>query len=159
MFRRTAITAEPGEDAGTLSFDKKLQSLNIAAALIDANFLEEAERVIDSTEKNLDNISKVTLLSEVQLERVVLLAQRERYGEARSVALFIRSSRSGSHERDTALRISAALEAKRNGSTSVYQWAVALPDAEDRAYALLGIAQTLLGIDDTRLPYTAIQVH
>jgi hypothetical protein len=36
---------------------------------------------------------------------------------------------------------------------------VALADAEDRAYALLGIAQALLEIDDARLPYNAIQIH
>jgi len=34
-----------------------------------------------------------------------------------------------------------------------------LEDTEDRAYALLGIAQALLKMEDVRLPYSAIQIH
>ena len=38
-------------------------------------------------------------------------------------------------------------------------WARRLKDAEDRAYALLGIAQSLLEIGVVNLRYGAIQIH
>jgi hypothetical protein len=62
-------------------------------------------------------------------------------------------------QRGTALRTTAVLQTKKSGVASSQSWASALVDQEDRAYALLGIAQALLKIGEVKLPYSAIQIH
>jgi hypothetical protein len=53
----------------------------------------------------------------------------------------------------------AVLQTRVSGVGSSQAGAGALVDTEDRAYALLGIAQAMLEIDDVKLPYSAIQIH
>jgi hypothetical protein len=103
--------------------------------------------------------SKMGIHPEVQLQHVVMLAQQDAFESARALALKIRRNSSGEIERGMALRTTAVLETKKNGAASSKSSALALADSEDRAYALLRIAQSLLEIDDIKLPYSVIQIH
>ena len=147
----------PNGDERMSGFEKKLQSLNVAAALIDYDELNDAEVLLDGTERSLDDLSKTSIIPELQSERTVLLAKRENYAEARTQALGIRHGMD--QERGDALRILASLETKANGLSATRDWALSLAAAEDRAYALVGILEATLGIGDVRLPYQAIQIH
>jgi toxin ParE1/3/4 len=84
---------------------------------------------------------------------------QSQFDRAIAVALSIRPNSVADIQRGTALRTIAVLQTRREGVASTRPWAVALTDSEDRAYALLGIAQALLQIDDVKLPYGAIQLH
>jgi aminopeptidase N len=79
--------------------------------------------------------------------------------EAASPLLTMRPNSVADVQRGTAVRTIALLQTKKSGGASSQPWALALTDTEDRAYALLGIAQALLEIDDVKLPYSAIQIH
>jgi hypothetical protein len=145
------------EPARRGDFASMLMTLNVTAALIDAGAFEEATRLLAAIEKGLDGASRTG--SQVQLQRVVALAQQSKFDEGRSLALRIRPDSVSDTERGTALRIVALLETKTKGLSSARLWASVLADAEDRSYALLGISQALLGIGEVHLPYSAIQIH
>ncbi len=147
------------EDKELSDFGAKLMILNVTAALIDNSEFEAASRLLTSLEQHLDDVSKMSIEPEAQLQRVFVLAQQGGFDDARSLALKMRPNSVADVQRGTALRAIALLQTKKNGVASSQPWALALADAEDRAYALLGIAQTLLGIDDVKLPYSAIQIH
>jgi outer membrane protein assembly factor BamD (BamD/ComL family) len=140
-------------------FEAKLMILNITAALLDNGEFDFASRLLTSVEQNLDEASRLSIESEAQLERVFALAQQGGFDDARSLAMKMRPNSVAEVQRGTALRLIALLQTKKNSAGSVKPWALALADAEDQAYALLGIAQALLGIDDVRLPYNPIQIH
>ena len=75
------------------------------------------------------------------------------------MALRMRPNSVSEIERGTAIRTIAILDSRKNGVAAVKPWALALTDDEDRAYALLGIAQNLLELGDVKLPYGTISVH
>jgi hypothetical protein len=75
------------------------------------------------------------------------------------MALKIRGGSVDEVERGTALRAASLLQTSKNGMASTQSWASRLKNWEDRAYALLGMAQALLGIDNVKLRYSAIQIH
>jgi hypothetical protein len=79
-----------------------------------------------------------------------MLARQDGFDDARNLALKIDSIEEG--QRGTALRTVALLQAKKQGPAATQRWAAVLEDARDRAYALLGIAQALLGFDDLSCP-------
>jgi hypothetical protein len=54
-------------------------------------------------------------------------------------------------QRGTALRILAFLETKMSGTSETLPWAQGLKDTEGRAYAMVGIAQALLGMDESKV--------
>jgi len=139
--------------------ESMLMILNVAAALIDNGKFEDASRLLMLIEQHLDEIAKLTIEPEAQLERVALMAHQGQFDESRSLAMKMRPDAVANVERGTALRTIASLQTKKEGDTSSRRWALTLPDPEDRAYSLLGIAQSLLGIDDVKLPYSAIFVH
>lgn len=153
--------AAPGtEDEGLSDFVVKLNILNVTAALIDHGHFESASRWLAMVGQHLDDVSsKRSIEPEVQLQRVVMLAQQGAFESARSLALKMQPNSVSEVERGTALRTIAVLDTKKNGVASAKLWALALADSEDRAYALLGVAQSLLEIDDIKLPYSAIQIH
>lgn len=140
-------------------FYAKLMVLNVTAALVDNGEFEMASRLLDSIEQHLDEVSKMQIEPEVQLQRAFALAQQGRFDDARSLALKMRPNSVSEVERGTALRTIALLQTKTNGAVSAQPWASSLEDSEDHAYALLGIAQALLKMEDVRLPYSAIQIH
>jgi len=140
-------------------FEAKLMTLNVTAALMDNGEFDVASRLLTSVEQHLDEGSRLSIGTEAQLERVFALAQQGGFDDARSLAMKMRPNSVAEVQRGTALRTIALLQTKKNGAASVKSWALALADAEDRAYALLGIAQALLGVDDVKLPYNAIQIH
>ena len=130
--------------------------LNITAALIDHDQFDGASRLLTSVE-NVDERSTTSMKAGIQFERVFMLARQDGFDDARNLALKIDSIEEG--QRGTALRTVALLQAKKQGSAATQRWASVLEDARDRAYALLGIAQALLGFDDPKLPYSEISIH
>jgi len=88
-----------------------------------------------------------------------MLSAQSKFDSARSLALKMRPDSIADIQRGTALRTIALLQTNKKGVASSQIWAMTLADTEDRAYALLGIAQSLLGIDNVKLPYNVIQVH
>ncbi|HZL66315.1 MAG TPA: hypothetical protein VFC29_03190 [Candidatus Limnocylindrales bacterium] len=133
-----------------------LLTLNVTAALIDVGEIGEASRLIASLPARSDEISRTPIESEIQLQNVIILAKKGEFGKARSLALRIRPDSVADTQRGTALRSVALLETKEKGSVSAQVWATALADPEDRAYALLGIAEAMLGIETVRLPYQPV---
>jgi hypothetical protein len=127
--------------------EAKLKILNVTAALIDNGEFEKATRLLAPVEEHLDEIGKISIEPRVQFD------------DARFLALKMRRDSVAMVERGTALRTVAILQTKKYGAPSSRPWALALTDAEDRAYALLGIAQALLETDDVKLPYYAIFIH
>jgi tetratricopeptide (TPR) repeat protein len=145
------------QDKEVSGFEVKVMILNITAALIDNGEFETASRLLTSVEQHLDDASKMSM--EAKLQRVFVLAQQGGFQDARSLALKMRPNAVADIERGTALRMIALLQTKKNGVASAQPWALALADTEDRAYALLGIAQALLEINDVMLPYSALPIH
>lgn len=141
-------------------FGLKLMILNVTAALIDNGQFHEADGLLSTLERQSDDVSfKMGIEPTLQLQRVLMLALENRFGAAHSLALKMRLNSITDVHRGTALRITAYLETKKNGISQSLTWARALVNTEDRAYALLGIAQALLEIEDVKLPYSAIQIH
>ncbi len=147
------------EDDEEADFDSKLMILNVTAALIDTGELEAASRLLAGVEQNLDEVSKLNIEPETQLQRVFVLALQGVFDDARSLALRMRPNSVADVQRGDALRTVALLQTKKIGAVPVEGWASVLADTEDQAYALLGVAQALLQIDEVKLPYNAIQVH
>ena len=148
------------EDKELSDFRMKLMVLNVTAALIDHDQLEAASRWIANVDQRVDNVSwKRDIEPEAQLQRVFMLAQQDRFDDARSLTLKMQPDSIDDIQRGTALRTIAVLQTRKAGIASSQSWAMALSDTDDRAYALLGIAQALLGIGEVKLPYSAIQIH
>ena len=118
-----------------------------------------ADRLLKTVEQNADDVPSRSLLADAQLQRAVMMARQDRFDQAVTITSKIRPNEVSDNERGTALRITALLETTKMGSTATSKWASALSEGEDRAYAWLGIAQSLLGIGETKLSYNAIQVH
>jgi hypothetical protein len=148
-----------GEDRDLSGFEAKLMILNVTAALLDNGEFETSSRLLKSVEQQPDEVSKSSIEPDIQLRHVFALALQDKFDDARSLAKKMRANSTPIVERGTAWRTIALLQTKKNGVASAHPWVLALADAEDRAYALLGIAQALLEIDDARLPYSAIQIH
>jgi tetratricopeptide (TPR) repeat protein len=159
MAKMQLASSFAGVDKDFSEFEMKLLILNVTAALFDNGEFETASRLLRSVEQHLDDSSRMSIESEIQMQRVFALAQQGRFDDARSLAMKIHPNRSPTFERETALRMIALLQTKKSGVASSHQWTSALADPEDRAYALLGIAQALLEIDDVSLHYSAIQIH
>ena len=157
--RMQVAVSSVGEDRDLSGFEAKLMILNVTAALLDNGEFETSSRLLKSVEQQLDEVSKSSIEPDIQLRRVFALALQDKFDDARSLAKKMRANSTPIVERGTAWRTIALLQTKKNGVASAHPWVVALADAEDRAYALLGIAQALLEIDDARLPYNAIQIH
>lgn len=148
------------EDEDLSRFVAHMMVLNVTAALIDNDQLDAASRLLNDIERHLDDTySKIAVESEVQLQRAVIQALTGKFEEARLLVMKMPADSSTEARRGTALRMLALLHAKKSGPTSPRQWAVALSEPVDRAYALLGIAQAQLGIGDAKLTYSAIQIH
>jgi hypothetical protein len=158
--RSAAIADIKDEEAS--DYVVKSAILNVTAALIDNGQFEAASRLLATVEHDLGNAAaKVSIEPEVQLQRVVMLAQQGAFESARSLALRMRPNSAVNSEikRGTALRTIVILDTKKSGVASAKSWALAFGDSDDRAYALLGIAQSLLELDDVKLPHSAIQIH
>ncbi|HEV2903943.1 MAG TPA: hypothetical protein VGW32_02795, partial [Pyrinomonadaceae bacterium] len=143
---------------GVSDFALKMMILNITAALIDNKDFQAALRWLSEVEKNNDD-DYTSILPRSQLQRVTILALERKFSEARSLSLRMRRNSVTDLERGQALRITTLLETKSNGLKSSERWATSLTDVEDRAYALLGIAQALLNVGETKLGYATIYVH
>jgi hypothetical protein len=154
-----AAASSERKDKELSDFGVKHMILNVTAALIDHGQFEQASRLLTSIEEHLDDVSKMSIGPIAQLQRVFMLAQRDGFDDARSLALEMRSNSIDDVQRGTALRTIGLLQTKKQGAASAQRWALLLEATEDRAYALLGIAQALLGIDDPKLPYGAISIH
>jgi hypothetical protein len=160
LARMQSLANPRSKDDGLSDFVVKMNILNITAAFIDHGHFEAASRLLAMVDRDLDDISsKMGIQPEVQLQRAVMMAQQGAFKSARALALKMRPNSVSEIERGTALRTIAVLDTKKNGIASSKPWALALADSEDRAYALLGIAQSLLEMDDIKLPYSAIQIH
>jgi hypothetical protein len=145
---------------GSEAFGLKLMMLNITAALIDNQQPQEADRFLRILEQQSDDASfKWSIEPRLQLQRVWMLAQQGKFAEARLLAMKIRPGSVDETERGTALRITALFETKQNGKSQSLPWAQSLRNNQDRAYALLGAAQGLLGSGEVKLRYSVIQVH
>ena len=155
---QTAVS--DGDGTGLSQFAMQLMNLNVTAALIDNGEFEVASRLLTTAEQNMDDVSKASSFEpSTQLQRVSVLAQQGRFDDARALALKIRIDSVDEVHRGTALRITALLQTRKNGVASTRPWASALADNEGRAYALLGIAQALIEIDNVKLGYSAIHIH
>jgi tetratricopeptide (TPR) repeat protein len=149
----------PAREGDMGMFPAQLQLLNISAALLDHDELPAAANLLDYVQSNLDDISRLNLDREIQLQRVMILAQRGEFAPAMDLALKMPPDSVADIQRGTAFRAIAVLETKTRGTATTRSWATALRDPEDRAYALVGIAQANLGVADVKLPYNAINVH
>lgn len=139
------------------NFGLNLMILNVTAALIDNEQLEAASRWLAMVEQQINDAGRIK--SRTQLQRVVLLAKKGNLEEARLLALAISPNFTTDVERGEALRITALLQTKTKGQGSSQPWSLALSDIEDRAYALLGIAESLLDTGNVKLTYSPIQLH
>ena len=146
-------------DGASAIFEAKLMTLDVTAALIDNAAFEQASRLLASVETSLDDVSKMSIGPQLQLQRVFILAQRGGFEEALSLALTMRAGILSDGQRGTALRTIAQLQTRKVGPAPAHTWSAALPDSEDRAYSLLGITDSLLDMNPAKLPYSAIQVH
>lgn len=155
---QSASSSERG-DKELSEFGVKLITLNITAALIDHGEFQAAARLLTGVEEHFESVSKMSIDPEVQLQRVFVLAQQDGFDDARSLALKMRRNAVADVRRGTALRTIALLQTKKQGIASTKPWALVLEDTEDRAYALLGIADALLGINNAKLPYNVISTH
>ena len=154
-----AISKSEGGIRGDDAFDAMLQFLNISAALIEHDQFAQSSELLDFVTANEDEISSISLDADVQLDRLVILAKQGEFASARVLALKIKPDSISEAQRGTALRTVAFLETKASGPANTRAWAIALSDPEDRAYALIGIAQALTGTGDIKLPYSAFNVH
>jgi tetratricopeptide (TPR) repeat protein len=154
--------AERSRQAGEefSDFRVKLMTLNVTAALIANQQLEVASELLTRIEQQLnDEMDTMTIEPGAKLQRVFILIFKGEFAGARALALTMPPNEVSEVNRGTALRTIAVLETKKNGAASVQLWASALTDSEDRAYALLGIAEGLLKYDDPKLRYGVIQVY
>jgi hypothetical protein len=154
-----ALSTSSGSDDDMTAFAAKLQLLNVSAALIEHGQLAIANELLDFIQANMDDISKLSLQREVQLERAVILAKQNEFAHCRDFALKMQPNSIADVQRGTALRTLAFLQTTSQGAAATRSWATSLHDPEDRAYTLLGMAQAILGVGDIRLPYSAINIH
>jgi hypothetical protein len=157
--RLRSLAVAKSSASGTSEFGVSLMTLHITAALIDNGLLDEASRLLTALERDPDVVSKISIEPQTQLQRVFLLAQQDRLDAARSLALKIPVGSVDETQRGKALRVTSLTQTRKNGTNSTHQWASTLKNMEDRAYALLGIAESLLEIDNVKLRYTAVQFH
>ncbi|MBV9927309.1 MAG: hypothetical protein JOZ96_19990 [Acidobacteria bacterium] len=156
--KAAASTGEKDEELKL--FGMRLLALSVTAALIDNEQSEAASLILADVEQPRDEVSsKMAIEPEVTLQRVLILARRGRFEEARSLALKMRPDSVADTKRGTSLRLLAFLQTQKRGANTARRWASALPGAEDRAYALLGVAQAQLGIGDAKLSYSALNIH
>jgi hypothetical protein len=127
--------------------------LYVTAALLNHGETAAAEHWLSVVERQHGNQYKNESRPKAQLQRSVILAQAGRFKEARRLALEIAPGRGNQEVRGEALRIAALLEAQKSGKDVALASASQLNDNSDRAYALLGVSQALLGIGDLNLPY------
>jgi len=155
---RMQLAAKTDGNSPVISqFVLKHMLLNITAALIDNQQFEAAAHFLAKVEEHMDDIDSIKPRS--QLQRALMLSKAGKFDEARALALKMRPNEILDQARGEALRTIAWLQTKTNGSDASKRWALLLSTAEDRAYALLGVAQALLGMDTYKLPYSAIQFH
>ncbi len=153
-------SAAQADNKGSGDFGRKLMTINVASALIDNGQLREADRLLSSLEAESDYESdKFSIEPKIQLQRVAILAQENQFAAARLLALKIRPDSISDVERGTALRMTALLQTRKSGTSHSRPWSRALVNGKDQAYALLGIAQALLEIDEVKLGYGVIMVH
>jgi hypothetical protein len=141
------------------AFEMNLLKTNVSAALIDSREFDMGEAVIASIEEHLEKDSARRIQPELEFQRAVSLALQGRFNEARKISMSLAMKEPPEDYRGTALRVIASLEAKSAGQVVAQSWIDALSDSEDRAYALVGLAERLLAIEDVKLPYNAIQMH
>lgn len=141
--RMKTASASDANSTRILEWVLRMMMLNVSAALIDHGQFQEASRVLDTVEQQMDDINSIK--PRTQLQRVLMLAHNGDFENARSLALQIRPNEIIEFERGNALRMAALLQTKNQGPNLARRWAAALTGKEDRAYALLGVAQALLG--------------
>jgi tetratricopeptide (TPR) repeat protein len=144
-------------DERVSDFQVNSMLLNVTAALIANGEFELASRWISPFEERSNETFQ--LRTHAEFQRVFMLAQSAKFDEARRLALRMSKNSVSETERGEALRITALLETKRNGSKSAEAWALTLRDPEDRAYAILGIAQAMLNAGEAKLSYSALMMH
>jgi hypothetical protein len=150
----------PKEQSSSFDFGLKLMTLNVTAALIDNGQTEAALRWLAVADGNRKSVSyELGVAPRAGKQRVLILAQQNRFAEALTLALKIKPDSMPDNYRGTALRMLALLQTKKLGIRAVRAWVLRLRTPEERAYALLGMAQALLNLDETKLGYTAITVH
>jgi hypothetical protein len=130
------------------------------SALIDNGQAEAALRWLAVAEGNRAGVSyESSIAPRAGTQKVVILAQQKRFADALAEALKIEPDAMTDNHRGTGLRILALLQTKQSGRKASETWILRLKTPEERAYALLGIAQALLGIEATKLGYATIHVH
>jgi tetratricopeptide (TPR) repeat protein len=128
-------------------FDAAIGLKGIASALADIGAFDSALRLLDKLEQERwpDPVPSFHFVT------AVILARPGKFEGARNRALQVHRDLLGSPRGD-ALRRIALLQTKKSGPDSCQRWVSALIESEDRAYALLGIAQALLGENEQKLP-------
>ena len=122
----------------------KIQAVeSVASTLADRSEFDEAQRLFTVLQYRPDRTDAP------YLGIAVLRARQGDFENAVKWALWVSSDPSGSPRSD-ALRRIALLETKKSGPDSCRGWVAALTENEDRAYALLGIAQGISGEDDRK---------
>lgn len=148
-------SAKNADSPDMQEFMESMMLVNIAAALIESGEYARADRLLERVEKSPES---TMLLDEVQALRAASYAKQERFGDALASAKKIRSM--GARDSGWAsFRRIAALQTKKSGEAAPLQWARALKEPRDRAGALIGIAEMLLGVADTKFHYNIIYIH
>jgi tetratricopeptide (TPR) repeat protein len=136
-------------DKGDLDrrFDASIGLKSVASALADNGEFDSALRLLDELKQEPwpDPVPSSHLIT------AVILARQGKFAEARNRALQVPRDAVGSPRGD-ALRRIALLQMKRNGPAACPPWVSALTESKDRGFALLGIAQALLGENEQKLP-------
>lgn len=137
-------------------FDAQLLTLDVTAALIENGAAQLASSHLTDMESHLDESLGEMLQRDIRLEKVVILARQKKFDEARALALKMPENSVEDNQRGEAFRYVARLETSAFAADETYFWASALASPEDRGYALLGIADALLGATEVHLSYSVI---
>jgi len=140
-------------------FVADLGLLDIAASLVESEELSDAETILNNIHQEDDYSFQTMIKPEIQMLRATILARQKRFAEARAQAAEIRPQASVEDSRRNALRLVAFWSTKEEGASSSRTFAEQFSDAADKAYALLGICQAMVGKNAGHLPYSAIDVH
>ena len=135
------------QEKNASSFEKIYAIESVASALADHNEFDDAQRLFTVLENRPDRTNTP------YLETAVIRARQGDFQEALKWALWVSSDPYGSPRSD-ALRRIALLQTKKSGAASCREWVAALTQSDEKAYALLGIAQGMLREDD-RKPHSS----
>jgi len=148
----------PAHD-GTSDFTGQMTVLKVTAPLITGKQFDTASRWLDFVEHQKEGSSRTIIEPEIDQQRVVLLAKKGQFDEARTRVAKMRPDASTEDIRGSAVRALSFLQTKKQGIIENQKWIESLPSDTDRSYALLGAVEALMGKTEVQLSYGGLQIQ